>query len=789
MKHLIAILLTVGMLLSFAAPVLALGPQDDAAPVSQPLDSGEAMIPPQPQQDEGADTIPPQPAADGAPAFSARLIVDEQGYGVEGTLEEIPADAVSITLVCLADGEEYELDEPYNWLPEADGEADAASAPRSQVCIRSWDNYYDNPFCEYLMGALDDFTLKLRITTADGSQYDTNAAAPTREALPPPDEPPAFTAVIEQMLDGYSLTGVFTDFTPDIKTVQPVYALDGEHYQSVAYQNGESFYLDLTKKIDSAYAGSLTRQSCARALMEPLKSYMDGVLDEFHIKLRIDTWSGVTYYTEPARISRGNSMDQPADSKALASWASYMSAKDDRFSPNYGKVQVTAREGMTAAQLLTLLPDTLPIEIQLTKKGSVFPIDTGVFPYSVEWTLPSELVLSASDEPLVIKGAIVPPVISAGQEVAMVNGIYRLTAGAEFDERYCTTEVRLFVNVLPQDQKANIALFQTNFGFVTNPHPLALAFHQKPSGATAIRYFYYREGMEDWEEVGELLSQTPVDAKPGHPASENYLLFMPDETPYRDWVAGEISGFQVGVEIEGGVFDGEKHVLSWPEAYDIPPGMPDFNGSGGNENNVGGGGTGGGDSSGNGGQRPGLPDEDEAPTQPPTGGQDPELSPEPSLRPDPEPLPKPAPQPNPEPLLSPNPAPEPSSKPTPDLEPKPAERAPLPHLPNQNVGPVLALAPEAFTPSAPQSPPQTAAPSASPDPSFAPEASQQPTEEVARTPGESKQFPPVAAVSVVVVGVAATAAIGSAAGAGSAAASGGIVSRVLSVLNRFFLRK
>lgn len=43
-----------------------------------------------------------------------------------------------------------------------------------------------------------------------------------------PDEPPMFHAQIEYNFQGYVVMGTFTEFTPDVCLVQPVYSLDGE---------------------------------------------------------------------------------------------------------------------------------------------------------------------------------------------------------------------------------------------------------------------------------------------------------------------------------------------------------------------------------------------------------------------------------------------------------------------------------------------------------------------------------------------------------------------------------
>ena len=570
---------------------------------------------------------PEPPPAEDAPAFSARLVVDGEGYGVLGAIEEFPQNVIRVRPMWSTDGSTYESSSGYfDWtLPGESAGEETPEGAQSQICIRG----EDEPLASYLRGEIETFWIKLRVDTADGSTYATKPAQIEHgSALSPPTEPPAFTMEIKRTANGYWLYGTFTDFTPDIQTVLPVYSLDGEFYQPIVDEDGEPEPWDLTRPIyGDSYMEDLTRQLCSSPWEEPFCSYLSGTLDEFWVKLRLTTWSGETYRTQPSRISR-ELADQPEGTTAEADWPISMCAKDEgRFQPYYGKVQVTAREGMTAAELETLLPNRLSLEIQLL--SGLLPMDSGIFSYPVKWMLPEDLALTAEVEPTVIRNATAPPVVPAGEEVSMATGIYRLTEGARYPPN---REVRLFVNVLPRDAKANIAL-----GVQDPEGPLFLSFPKKPSGATAIRAFYYYDGLEDWVEAGDLLEQIPVDAKPSNPASEYYTLFTLEQAPYLEYLAGERSGFLVGIEIEGGVFDGELHTLNWPGDYEMPPRVPDFKGSGGNENNAGGES---GDSTED-GQRPNLPDDNKPPVQDGSGGGDEPSRPAPlepiSFPPDPEP--------------------------------------------------------------------------------------------------------------------------------------------------------
>lgn len=537
--------------------------------------------------------------------FTARVEYSEDsGYVVLGSFLALPNDAVEIRPLFSTDGERYEEADSYMWdyaweLPSENADADRIETLQTQICIRGC----DFPFRDYLRGEINTFWLKLRVETVEDGTYDTQSVRikhDTASDLPP--EPPAFAVeILKYGANGDCLFGIFNDFTPNIKTLFPIYSLDGEKFEPIM-AGSEPMTWDLGLHTQGTGPLSLTHQVCSLPSMEPLCSYLNGTLDSFTLKLRVATWSGETYDTQPFCVSR-ELAPQPEDSRAVADWPASIRAKDGRLPPYYGKVQVTAREGMTSEELRALLPDTLPVEIQLVTSDWQ-TIDSGMFSCPIEWKLPNPLSLSVGREPVVICNAA-QAIIPVGQEISMAAGDYRLTEGVEFSGGF-TAEVRLSVNVLPKEAKAALALDDKEPGGA-DPLPLSLAFHQKPSGAAAIRCFYYCEGMEDWAEASELLMQMPVDEIPINPASEYYTLFAPEQAPYREYLAGTLPGFLVGIEIEGGVFDGELHTLRWPDAYETPNRVPVFTGSGGNRGDAGSDNNDG-NSSENGGQRPGLPD-------------------------------------------------------------------------------------------------------------------------------------------------------------------------------------
>ena len=527
--------------------------------------------------------LPPEEA----PAFQAEVVVDERGYGVWGTVEKLPEDAVRVRPQFSTDGASFvDTDEAYDWdLSTTGGQTETSSPHLAQLCARA---ELCQPFKDYLY-MNSNLWCRLYITRADGTEYATQASQVVRGIAPLPEEPPAFTTVIKHRGGaGWVLMGRFEAFTPDIKDVTPCWSLDG-----VQFQRSDDWQWLLDKGAE---------QTCMAPSQEPFSSYLDGHIDLFYVKLHITTWSGQAYDTQVAVVSRNDPQPQPEGTVVAVAYPVMTMAVFERDERKLcGRWQVTAREGTAWDTLAAWLPDTLPIELQLMQGGTA--IDWGSVRWGVTWETPEAFTPDVGGSPYVIKDAAEPLDLAAGLEVPMYNGIYRLNETPDFASQGASDQVNLFINVVPGDARAKIHLFDNG----NDRGALSLAFEEKPTGATAIRYYYLTEGMEDWTLVGDLLDKLPVDAVPKAKEYGDVPLFTEEDTPYREYKeAGQ--PFLVGIEIEGGVFDGELHTLSWPGDYDPPPSTPDFNGSGGNENNAGGGS--GGSDDGN-GQRPDLPDEEE----------------------------------------------------------------------------------------------------------------------------------------------------------------------------------
>lgn len=431
--------------------------------------------------------------------------------------------------------------------------------------------------------------------------------ASTAKADGPQEESPMFHANIEWSSQGYIVKGAFTEFPPDISRAETLYSLDGETYQA----SGEEW--NITNWSDGSWTDwneadleKFQNQICLHSNTEPLKSYLAGELDRFYVKLRLTSENGVTCETQGAVIERGNPMPVPDEINAHAVFAPSIRVRTFRPFSYYGRYQITVSEDASPEEIAALLPDTLPVEINL-QKGIDFT-GSGITDCPVTWKPLPELSLTAG-ESVTIPDAAEEILVPGGTILNTPLGSFQLNESLGIDplgtnqpNRFMD-EVRLVLNVVAKDSSPTGALSCDYNG-------LAIAFHQKPTGAAAIRAYTLSEGETQWTELSGLPLLDAVNAQPSAPGSGYTCVLDNTHELYRSYMEAcnegrEPSPFFIGIEIEGGVYDGKKLILPWPAAYDLPLNLPELGGSGGNEANAGAGNQGDGTSE---GQRPNLPD-------------------------------------------------------------------------------------------------------------------------------------------------------------------------------------
>lgn len=391
-------------------------------------------------------------------------------------------------------------------------------------------------------------------------------------------EAPPFSASVQLIPQGYSVIGTFTDFPADISIVQPIYSLDGENYQVCDVE----WDLHWLGEENEEAQKKLQNQRCVRGNIEPLKSYLEGKLDRFYLKLRLTKENGVSYDTQAAVIDRGEPQPLPEGITPIAKFVSSMLVREMRPICHYGRYQITVKENATWEEISAYLPDTLPVEIQL--QNGIEHVTEGFVDCPVTWKAAQISELTAGKS-VVILDAAEEIMVPGGTLLKTPLGIFLLEEAVGMDQYGLTDEVRLVLNVIAEDAEPVGVLAADYTG-------LKMAFNLKPTGAASIQVYTLREGDEKWEEHSGSQLLAAVDSQPSTASSGYALVLESQQEPFQSYQAAQLAGeeptpFFVGLEFKGGVYDGKQLVLAWPGTYELPLDLPEFGGAGGNEGNAG----------------------------------------------------------------------------------------------------------------------------------------------------------------------------------------------------------
>lgn len=384
-----------------------------------------------------------------------------------------------------------------------------------------------------------------------------------------PNEAPAFDPYIEYSPEGFVVKGTFTEFLPETSLVRPLYSLDGEVWQ----------FCQVTWDADDLkWLQNQTYFNCLYSNHEPLTSYLAGQLDRFYLKLQITLENGITYETQAAVIDRGSPQPIPEELHPVATFIPDMLVRQWKPFKCYGQYQITVNADATPEDISALLPDTLPIEIQLYAGIDIATYASVDCP--VTWKTLSLPPLTTG-ESVTIADAAQEIIVPAGTLLNTPGGIFQLNEPLGIDHG----GIQLVLNVVAENAAPSGVLACDIDG-------LQIAFHLKPTGATAIRAYILSEAGGDWVELPDPLLPEEFNA-PSSIASSAYTLVLRNTSePYRTYLdawnkGAEPAPFFVGLEIEGGVYDGRQLILAWPDTYELPAKLPDLKGSGGNECNAG----------------------------------------------------------------------------------------------------------------------------------------------------------------------------------------------------------
>lgn len=424
--------------------------------------------------------------------------------------------------------------------------------------------------------------------------------------FPVPDEAPMFDARIVYEMGDYIVIGTFTDFTPDIKLIDTLYSLDNVNWQTAI---GGKWNLCTLGTKDEHKLSELQNQRCLFGSYEPLKNYKAGEIDHFYLKLRITKENGLSYETQSATIEHNGLQSIPEGTKCMARFSSAIAVRETKPYCYYGKYQLTVCAEATAENISELLPDTLPVEVQLIGISNFNA--TCIVDCPVTWK-PLSLPQLSAGESITIPDAAEEILVPKGTLLNTPLGTFQLDQPLSLNTDYSTDEVRLVLNISPETKNPTGVLREERNG-------LEIAFHQKPTGATSIQAYVLTEGDSKWSELLGLSLLKELNAHSSTANSDYALVLRNDQEPYRSYLAAVSTGetptpFFVGLKIEGGIYDGQQLILAWPNIYEQLPYLPEIDGAGGNEGNVGADNK---DDSTESGQRPNLPqtpdDDQEAP--------------------------------------------------------------------------------------------------------------------------------------------------------------------------------
>lgn len=396
--------------------------------------------------------------------------------------------------------------------------------------------------------------------------------------MPLSDEAPIFCANIEYSWEGYVVKGTFTEFPDNLTHIHILYSLDGDIWQECQ----EEWDLKLLGTEDPGDLSQLQTQICLYDSFEPLKSYLEGSLDRFYLKLRLTLKDGHTYESQTAVIDRGETQPVPEGITLSASFAPSMRVLERNPFKYYGRYQITVSPTATPEDIIAFLPDTLPIQIDLQQGIDFFA--GAIIDCPVTWKSLSLPPLIAG-ESVTITDVAEEIVVPGGTMLRTPLGVFRLDEPLAVNQDMLSDEVRLVLNVTAGDGNPTGVLSCEYTG-------LEAAFDLKPTGATAIHAYAYSDQETGWVELPDLRLLDEVNSQPSTANSGYALVLRNDQEPYRSYLAAEAAGntptpFIICLKIEGGVYNGRQLVLTWPGTYELPLDLPEVGGTGGNENNAG----------------------------------------------------------------------------------------------------------------------------------------------------------------------------------------------------------
>lgn len=429
------------------------------------------------------------------------------------------------------------------------------------------------------------------ILPAQAQQLPADAVPPPPTAavdqIAPQEVPiaPAFSAELSFAWDGWGLYGTLEAITPEMTAVIPCYSLDGDTYVSEAYN---AWQLDPDDP-------DLLRQQCFWPMEPPLREYLSGEIDQFYLKLQITYADGSTADTRSVHFQREGPAPLPEGYQVEAWYAPSVRELQPPPQPPQGRYHFTISSDATSEMLTDLLPETVPVELQIYQPGAPTRY-TAVVDYSVRWPQP-QLAPDGQDTHISAT-QVVPP-----QQCTVTLGpvVYQL-APPEILPENGPVLLATFHPVVPGT--ASQLLLSTDND--ANGSGIRATLPHRPTGAVAIVPEWSLDGQTGWTALADVLPSAPPEHGPPRFQHHSFPVLTSADAPLADYLARTIPGFYLRVRVVGGALDGVSAVTAWPADYDYDPPRDDSedDGGGGNRGDAGSTGSGNVDS---GGQRPGLP--------------------------------------------------------------------------------------------------------------------------------------------------------------------------------------
>ncbi|MBQ8589041.1 MAG: hypothetical protein IJ486_01115 [Firmicutes bacterium] len=388
-------------------------------------------------------------------------------------------------------------------------------------------------------------------------------------------------------------------------TVELPEEFQGSQFRAEVYASGDGLeFQNCTLWSCWDQMSDKTTRCCMIEAAEIYQGYRNGITDELFVYLEIIFENGMIITTETASLQRG--------SEATTSGAiSYIEAGIPRTLLVFDRTQrpaFRAEYHMTAVSpgaiaLRDLLPETLPVQLDIYSEGEVIPVGLECVKYSVVWNSTPEYLEDGSVRYQAV--SLTPP----DEDLEVIDG----------EKRYVIEASRY-----PQDMIQN-SIYSTWYGIVHMVTPgekselllssddretgaVVATMPLKPTGAVSVLVQVSTDGGTTWNTTGEF-DKEAINAVPSQRSCTAEILTADRASQLLEQGNG---GFLVRMQIIGGALGNAEpmgrltysysEAAAWPADYDyVPPKNPeDSVGNGGNTGNVG---T---NNEGTGGIRPGI---------------------------------------------------------------------------------------------------------------------------------------------------------------------------------------